>query len=597
MFIERFSTLQENPKEFSLFPAADNCSEWDALPEAARTKLIGRGKAASESPYPTLSASDYLDFTRTGRRIPFEERYFARRHLLNDLVMAECADGGGRLLHAIIDGVWAICEESGWQLPAHNTYVRDAVQIPLPDSSRPVLDLFACETAAALALIYHLLGEQLENEAPGIKTRILMELERRIITPYLTEHFWWMGHSDESMCNWTPWCTQNVLIVAALIPQAEQIRHAVCKKAVSSLDFFLKDYGEDGCCDEGAKYYSHAALCLFAAVDVLNSMTGGHFSPLYKTQKIRNMADYIRQMHVAGDYYINFADCPAILEPPGALEFLFGKSTENPDLCAFAAEGMYRRGIYEPSDDLSLYTRLASLFSMAEISRYNKKPTLPRDKYFASVGILIARDSRICLAVKSGDNNDNHNHNDTGSITIYFDGKPFLIDVGVESYTRETFSPQRYSIWTMQSAYHNLPAFAGIMQKAGAQYKAQDVQYQIGDDQTAISMDISGAYPPEAGVVRYLRHVRLKKNVGVYVTDEYAGEHPAELSLIFCRRPIVSARCIQVPNSGQIAIKGAANIRVEDIDITDPVLQKVWGRELFRVLATFSQRLDLEILP
>lgn len=67
------------------------------------------------------------------------------------------SDGGtehrGRFLDGLTGGIWAVCEESGWQLPPHNNYVRDTALIPLPDTDRPVPDLFACETAAALSLI------------------------------------------------------------------------------------------------------------------------------------------------------------------------------------------------------------------------------------------------------------------------------------------------------------------------------------------------------------------------------------------------------------------------------------------------------------
>ncbi len=41
-----------------------------------------------------------------------------------------------------------ICEESAWQLPAHNSYIRDTPQLPLPDTTRPIVDLFAAETGA-----------------------------------------------------------------------------------------------------------------------------------------------------------------------------------------------------------------------------------------------------------------------------------------------------------------------------------------------------------------------------------------------------------------------------------------------------------------
>jgi len=598
MFSTHFAKFKQTPSHFAPFSARrGELRSPDSLPTEALAKIVAQGEAALKSPWPTLSVTDYLDFTRTGRRIPFEEKYFARRHLLNDLAMAEYAEGQGRFIDAIANGIWAIYEESGWQLPAHNTYVRDATQIPLPDPARPVVDLFACETAASLALIYHLLGDDLEATAPGIKGRLLEELSHRIIKPYLTEHFWWMGRGDEPMLNWTPWCTQNVLLVAATTPQTDETRRAICEKAAHSLDCFVKDYGDDGCCDEGAKYYSHAALCLFVAMEVLNGMTNGHFATLYKTEKIRNMADFIRQMHVAGDYYINFADCPAILEPPGVLEYLFGRSTQNPALATFAAEGAKQRGLHEPSRDLSLYTRLATISSIDEISQNKDALQAPKDQYFASAGVFVARDNRFCLAVKSGDNDDNHNHNDVGSITLYLDGKPLLIDVGVGSYTRDTFSARRYDIWTMQSAYHNLPTFDCIMQQAGAQYKAKDIQHRIDGDESHISMDIADAYPEEAGIVRYRRKVQLQKGMGVFVTDEYAGKHPAELSLMLYNRPMVAKETIWVGGIAKIDIQGADNIRLEEIDVTDPVLLKTWPHNLYRVLISFANKLEIKISP
>ena len=595
-FASLFSALPSDPKAYPPFPAAAERTLWDALPQEARTPLIERGDAALLLPWPRLGAADYLDFTRTGRRTLFEGKYFARRHTLNDLVMAECAAGQKRYIDAIADYVWELCEESGWQLPAHNTYIRDTPARPLPDISRPVLDLFACETGAALALTYHLLGPELEGTAPGIGARILGELGTRLLSPYLNGHFWWMGNGDEPMCNWTPWCTQNVLLAAALTPQPDQLRRLVCEKAAASLDCFVKDYGEDGCCDEGAKYYGHAALCLFTATEVLNGMTGGHFAPLYKTERVRNMADFIRQMHVAGNYYINFADCPPVLEVQGELVFLFGEKTENPGLSAFAAVLVRERRLYEPCADLSLYTRLAALFSAGEISRHSIEAEKPEDRYFESAGLLIARDERTCLAVKTGDNNDNHNHNDTGSITLYLDGKPFLIDVGVGSYTRETFSHERYSIWTMQSAYHNLPTFAGVMQEAGADYKATGIEYHIGNDETYICMDIAAAYPEKAGVLRYLRTVCLKKGKGVFISDVYDGKHPASLSLLLDRRPHIDGQTIEVPGRGRISVSGAGHIGVEHIPVTDPVLRKAWPDSLYRLLIEFSRKLELEIL-
>lgn len=48
---------------------------------------------------------------------------------------------------------------------------------------------------------------------------------------------------------------------------------------------------------------------------------------------------------------------------------------------------------------------------------------------------------------------------------------PILIDAGVGTYTRQTFSNERYSIWTMQSNYHNLPMINGVPEKYGKNIK------------------------------------------------------------------------------------------------------------------------------
>jgi hypothetical protein len=180
---------------------------------------------------------------------------------------------------------------------------------------------------------------------------------------------------------------------------------------------------------------------------------------------------------------------------------------------------------------------------------------------------------------------------------MYIDGKPFLIDAGVGSYTRETFSDKRYTIWTMQSAYHNLPTFGGFMQGHGANYKAANVKYKINEKETCISMEISRAYPEEACVLKYERSICFKKGLGVYISDVYDGKHTADLSLLFYYRPEIFAQTIEIPESGRITVGGANNIQVEEIIINDPILLKVWSNSLYRILISFNGKLDLEITP
>ena len=87
----------------------------------------------------------------------------------------------------------------------------------------------------------------------------------------------------------------------------------------------------------------------------------------------------------------------------------------------------------------------------------------------------------LYLAAQGGHNAESHNHNDVGNFLIYADGQPAIIDVGVETYSAKTFSSKRYEIWTMQSAYHNLPTIDGVMQSAGRQFAASAVEYHADD--------------------------------------------------------------------------------------------------------------------
>jgi hypothetical protein len=110
--------------------------------------------------------------------------------------------------------------------------------------------------------------------------------------------------------------------------------------------------------------------------------------------------------------------------------------------------------------------------------------------------------SGIFLAAKTGHNAESHNHNDVGSFIVAQDGRPLLIDVGVGVYTRQTFGPERYQIWTMQSSWHNVPEVDGFAQAPGREYAARRVQGLLSPGAAELSMDLAGAYPAEAGSAR-----------------------------------------------------------------------------------------------
>ncbi|WP_137134756.1 heparinase II/III family protein [Rhizobium sp. FKY42] len=581
MFSAIGSRLPAYLADFSPHLSSSGIGEID--PEVCKV-LEAAGDAALTKPWSELLASHYRDYVSSGNRARFEDRYFCRRLKLNDLVLAEWAAGSGRYIDQIIDGIFLICEESGWQLPAHNAYVRGGVRLPLPRADRPIVDLFAAETAAILCVVRHLLKRQLDAVDPTIGLRIEEEVGRRILTPYLSEHFWWMGNGEERMNNWTAWITQNVLLSAFLLPTDQRIRHSVALKALGSLDAFVKDYADDGACEEGVVYYRHAALCMFGAMQILQQVGDGFIGELWAEPKIRNMAEFISHMHVSENHYINFADSSAVVTPCGAREYLFGKAVGSKALCSFAAADYRRDPDRLMPQEWNLWYRLQAAEAHGEIMRTPPVTVVHEDVFFPGIGLMIARDSSYCLAAKAGSNGESHNHNDVGSFTVYKDGRPLLIDVGVETYTAKTFSPRRYEIWTMQSAFHNLPTFDDVMQQDGEAFAAKQVEAVLGPDQASLTMELAEAYPAEAQLGRFTRRVSLFKGRFIELTDRYECDRTPVMSLMTEQRPLVRLGLVTLPGLATLEISGGEMPTVEEIKIEDARLRKAWPARLYRTL-------------
>lgn len=591
--------------------------------------LIKEAESHLNYTWPAIPATLFMEFKRTGNRVHFEDVYFTKRRVLNALVLGELCEDKGRFIDDIINGIYSICEESAWQLPAHNSYLRDTPQNILPNTDRPIIELFACETGAQLASINTILKDKLQSVSEEISHRINSELKNRIITPYLTEHFWWMGKEDEPMCNWTIWCTQNILLTASQISSDDIPLQEIVSKASASVDYFLKDYGNDGCCDEGAMYYHHAGLCMYITTILLDRMTDGAFKSCMQDSKIRNIAQYIANVHVHGKYYLNYADCAPILEPAGAREFLFGKMIDSPALMSYAAldfeKSLESPALHYLKDEINLSYRLLTLMHEKEILDYATRNPLQipsGNVYYESAGVFITRTDDITLSVKAGDNDDSHNHNDTGSLILYVNNKPALIDVGVESYTAKTFSDRRYEIWTMQSGFHNLPTIGGCDQLPGPEYKATNIT--VSDDITSIELDIKKAYPSECKLKSYKRYASLTKSDAysrldsdlkqdsdskskpeissesnikhiITIKDNWEFEKNAQnteviLNFMTYEKPEVelsgssaASGLFKIGNLCTFEYSGADRYEIETIPVTDERLKKAWKHDLYRV--------------
>jgi len=531
-----------------------------------------------EQPWPLLTASSYARYSRDGDRGSYEAGYFFRRTRLAAAVLAAARD-------EITDGVWLLCEETSWCVPAHEPG-------SLPDPARPYVDLFAAETAALLAYTDHLAGDALD---PLVRRRLRDEVVSRVLAPFRErDDWWWLGLTGSPLINWTPWILSNVLLAAVLL---ESDPVPSCVRAVAALDRYLDGQPDDGGCDEGVHYWWHAGACLFECLETLTTACGDDFG-VFAEPKLRAIARYPLAAQISRDWVVNFADGHARTgNPAGQLLYRFGRAVGDDEVVAHA---LALRGGQPGSGapDGSLRRAAADLADPDWQAAPDRDFPLPAQTWLPDTEVLVARQSAgsasgLFLAAKAGHNDESHNHNDVGSFIVAHDGVPLLIDLGTESYTAKTFGPDRYDLWTTRSSWHNVPSVDGVKQQAGRSFAARNVSAVLSDDAASLSQDLAGAYPAEAGIESWLRTVRLSRPDGsITIEDAWLLRHsPAQVSsnLVLSQSPADVA-------DGRLTVAGLViqwdpDTLVADVTervIEDRQLRHSWGPAVYRVTLSVS---------
>ena len=561
------------------FPKRKERGAWQAIPENKRRQLLEWGEEAKQG-YPMVTATQFLAFCRTGDRQAYEKPYFARRHLLMGAALAECLTDDGSHLDSIIDGLWCICEETTWVLSAHNGSDHPGRppmnERPLPDAANPYVDLFAAQTAAALADTLYLLEDKLDGVSPLIARRVRMEIDRRVVTPFMThDDFWWMGMIRKDVCNWTPWILSNVIDVMLLLERDAYRRSEGVTRAMRMLDSYLAVLPEDGGCDEGAGYFNMAGAALFDALESVYAATGGRVS-FFDDPLIRRIAAFPLHAHIAGRYFINFADCDAQPLLDGERIERFGMRTAQPELERFGAWLEGRRTSVRPVDTPQMSRVIQSLFAQPA---QESEPTGEKFVSLPSLQVFAWRRGGLYVAAKGGHNGESHNHNDIGSFIVYVDGEPEIIDVGNCVYTAKTFGAGRYELMNTRSRNHNVPLIGEMEQAHGRERAAKDVQA----DENGVRMDIAGAYPEN--VTALIRKLEIDGET-LTVSDEATLDKEESVTFVLMLRhePVVE-KGRAVFGKLSMTFDPALSVSVEEIPVTDARMEKnfpgsVWRMEL-----------------
>ena len=550
----------------NLLPQAGDTFWRDSIPTEMQQSYISYGDQYAGKPWTVLPWTVFAEYKTTGNRVNYERLCFEKRRQLAALVMAEVMEGKGRFISDIVNGLGSFCEETWWGIPAHYSK-------PIPLTALQEVDLFNAETASLIVWTRYMLEKQLDAVTPALCQRIDREIERRILQPAVENDYWW----KTTGMNWNPWICSNWLACVLICEKDEARKAEAIRQIRQATQAFIDAYPEDGGCDEGPGYWDRAAASMFEIMRLLD------FGPT--EPKVRRMAAYAYKTYIGNGYCVCFADAhenKAVQQVN--IVYPFGLWLNDQTMRQFGAWlGRQRQVLTNPAalfDKSGNFPTLGrELFFLRHIRTFmaeQPREPLLEDVWLPDLQIMTARRGNLYVAMKGGHNGESHNHNDVGSFIVYSNNEPLFIDPAVGEYTAQTFGKDRYAIWTMQSQYHNLPLINGTDQKDGKMFAAKVISHKNGQ----LTLDIAAAYPKEAAVKSWKRTVSARAT-GITIVEDY--------ELDACRQPVRLTLMALSPAALEHLHydKRQFEVTVEDIsDKLDPVLQKMWGQQMFRIILT-----------
>lgn len=602
--LEMLSRTLISAKNWHPYPKAAEREAWQQVPKEFADALIARAEKAMGAPWETFPATIFMEYKTKGNRSHFESYYFRRRVRLTDLVLGECVEGKGRFLDELVNGIWLVCEETFWGLPAHLGFQKAHPSSGLPDAEEPIVDLFAGDTGATMSWIHYLLGAELDQVNQMITPRIRYEVKRRILDPaFERDDFGWMFKEYQGQVrhlgNWTSWIDSNWITANLLLEPDSDRRKAAILKVCRSVDDYLADYSPDACCAEGPGYWNVSPGSYFDCCTLLNSATGGAGNPL-ADPFVHKMLHYIVDVHIAGPWFVNYGDAPPKMEVYGENLYRIGTVIGDRSLRDFGALNSTAAGVCDgvfTEGQGRLARAIPDLLIATAALAGEKKDALGRDSWYPSLDLMTARTREgsaegFYLAMQAAPNQRAHGHNDSGSFIVFHDGDPVFVDIGPEAYTAPRYK------FSVQSAYHNLPTIGGVMQSAAKpQYRASDVQYFADDSRATVSMNLGTAYPEEAGITRWIRTLTLDRTADrIRLNEDFQLQKkvPVQLSFMTPRVPtqgptgkVVFAATEKSARDVTLSYDATLIVPViEKMDVTDDWLVQRWGKTLYRVLLT-----------
>lgn len=618
------------------WPQAHERSQWQNLllhawPQDHYRATRHRLQHFTNEPWPALPAHLLRRFAVDGNRSLFQQAYFARRERITDLALIQAMDDDHSVLDELVDGLWLLCEETSWCLPAHwhlAALPRRPIQA-LPPMTEQV-DLFAAESAALLAMVCDLCGEALDTWSDQLIPHIRREVARRCITPVLTsdDWFWWDGHH-----NWSPWIAANLLSASSLLCAESTDDALLMDRLCGVLTRYLDHIPKDGYCDEGPSYWNAGTGMSVVALDLLYRRSDGAINA-FKWPKLQAMGDYLNHTYLGHGRWITTADSKPRVQVHPEIPILLGQRCGLPALEARGWELHTTQG-HQPISPLmgggGLGPRLRRLWwldhqhqSTLQLEEFTARPASQMtgpDTWFASGQLAVMRQQTqagvgCSAAIKFGNNHENHNHLDVGQVMVQWDDLPLIVDPGVDTYRSDHFSPQRYTIPWVGAEAHNAPIISQQGQSPGTGFgyiapeklanldlAARNVSYRSTPTACHAEGDLAPCYPQLPDLQYYQRRVTLERDHGgrVIIEDQLECDQALAVQIHWlsaCEPHAITLQGWRWPSpQGDIIVlaHGVNDIQCHRVPLKDPQLRDGWGRQLWKITTTAAASINTTI--
>ena len=112
--------------------------------------------------------------------------------------------------------------------------------------------------------------------------------------------------------------------------------------------------------------------------------------------------------------------------------------------------------------------------------------------YYKELQWYIEKNPMYSIAVKGGNNEEEHNHNDIGSFMVVHNKHVILSELGMGEYTADYCGDNRYTCLEPSAQGHSIPVINNTFQQYGSEYYGvMDVKDNV------VIIDMKNAYPIE----------------------------------------------------------------------------------------------------